>query len=102
MRRIAPRLSVILTVTSALTLLPLSASASSGVFHYCQGSDCRKLENPADGLCIRLQMQANHVRNQTNGVAHLFADGQCGQAAGVAGPGETRAVYAAHSVNFGA
>ncbi|MGH9041617.1 MAG: hypothetical protein ACRDZ3_15465 [Acidimicrobiia bacterium] len=102
MRRIAPRLSVILTVSSALTLLPLSASASSGVFHYCQGSDCRKLENPADGLCIRLQLQANHVRNKTNGVAHLFGDGQCGRAAGVAGPGETRSVNAASSVRFGA
>ena len=102
MRRIAPRLSVILTVSSALTLLPLSASASSGVFHYCQGPDCRRLENPADGLCIRLQFQANHVRNQTNGVAHLFGDGQCGQKAGVAGPGESRTVTAASSVSFGA
>ena len=102
MRRVAPRLSVILMVSSALTMLPLSASAATGVFHYCQGSDCKKLENPAEGLCIRLQVQANHVRNQTNGVAHLFGDGACGQEIGVAGPGETRTVHATSSVSFGA
>ncbi len=102
MRRIAPRLSVILTVSSALTMLPLSASAATGVFRYCQGSDCKKLENPAEGLCLRLQMQANHVWNQTDGVARLFGDGTCGREVGVAGPGETRTVHATSSVSFGA
>ena len=102
MRRLAPRLCVILAVSSALTMLPLSASAATGVFHYCQGSDCKKLENPADNLCIGLAVQANHVRNETTGVAHLFGDGQCGREVGVAGPGERRSVHAIYSVIFGA
>ena len=89
MRRVPRRLTTILALASALTLLPSPASAAKGTFRYCgDGDDCRDLVDPPSDGCVPLDLEAYSGHNGTESMGYLFHDAQCSEELGNVNPGD--------------
>ena len=89
MRRVPRRLTTILALASALTLLPSPTPAATGNFRYCgNGDDCRELVNPRSDRCVPLEVEAFSGHNGTASMGYLFHDAQCSEEQGNVNPGD--------------
>lgn len=101
MQRVAERLTTILAVASALTALPLPASAATGTFRYCHGDGCRELVDPASDTCVQLEVEGYHGHNGTQSMGYLFHDAECTVELGNVDPGDDwRRLEAVNGVAF--
>ncbi|MGH8975159.1 MAG: hypothetical protein ACRD0C_18395 [Acidimicrobiia bacterium] len=87
MRRVPGRLTTILALASALTVLPFPASGATGTFVYC-GDECRELTDPASDTCVPLEIEAYSGHNGTQSMGYLFHDAKCTEEQGNVNPGD--------------
>jgi hypothetical protein len=100
MRRVPRRLTTILALASAMTLLPYPASAAKGTFRYC-GDECRELVDPASNSCVPLEVEASYGHNGTQSMGYLFHDAECSEELGNVNPGDDwRRLDAVNGVAF--
>ena len=87
MRRVPGRLITILSLASAMTILPFPASGATGIFTYC-GNECRELTDPVSGTCVPLELEAYSGHNGTRSMGYLFHDAECHDELGNVNPGD--------------
>ncbi|MFF4406897.1 hypothetical protein ACFY2W_02495 [Streptomyces sp. NPDC001262] len=87
----------------AVSLPAVTASASSGEFHWRgPGGKPYFITNPPDNKCLALEQEARQAENQTKGVAVVYADKGCKGAEHRLGHGQKApAKFLFKSVKFG-
>ncbi|MEV7420174.1 hypothetical protein [Streptomyces sp. NPDC089919] len=111
--RLRTSLAAALGALTLILTLPTSASAATGDFTYSyKGEDgiehSAKLTNPADGECIDIEGAEEQGAdpayapvNNTDRIATVYDENDCGGSYWVLNPGRSKADFNVESVEFG-